>query len=139
MRRGAVETRVAVFALQKQRGLRAAKNIDALLDVADDKQIALINGNAAKDHILNGVDVLVLVDDHRVEPRADLTRELGLFKASVLGRHGEQLQGEQLGVREREHVLFAFELKECVEVFARQLRKLRDIGREGIELLLRLR
>src|SRR6476620_10279935 len=102
----------------KNCGISLAKAIDTLLHITDDEPIALglFAAKRAKDEILGGVYVLVLIDEQSVKSGLPMARQCrGLF----LARIPEQLKGELLQIMKIKHTALAFFPRESLRKFTR--------------------
>ena len=81
----------AVF-LEEDRRVRKAEAVDALLDIADHEQIALVFRERTEDRVLHGVRVLILVHRDLGVLRGQRFRQRGRRAAVIQKAHRKMLQ-----------------------------------------------
>ena len=94
----AVKLRIAVTPPQKQLRHRLPEAVDALLDVADHKEVLLLPRQGGKQRILRGVGVLIFVHHDLVILRRQLLRQRRRRHGAVLLRRDEKRQRQMLEV-----------------------------------------
>ena len=112
---------------------RLTEAVDALLNIPDHEQVVL-SGNTAENHVLGGIGVLILVDQHKGKALGQLLCQRGTQIFSVF-LPNQQLHRKMLQIRKIQQTALALGIHQPAVIVENQLKQRLDAGTQEADVL----